>query len=407
MTGDSFGDLTFENMVTGNSFIAPHVDSQVWTPNPFNIHPSTAGWFDLVLRCDPVGREKCYTLRIRPGTSSYTMYAGSTTIRSGYLPTVKIGDVFSFMASRTTLSAFHNGNRFASLTDRTYKSGQTGLRLNTINVIIYGGQAPLITNFSTGSSGSPPTISSVDPTYLRAGSQQQNFTISGSNLGTCGGLVAQFSPSTGISSPPPMQLSTNQVKLLPSVDVNASLGTYSVSLASPAGRSNEIPFTVVGPNRMVVTCPGNECDITGLCSGCSQTIQREVQYQVMQNDGQPAAFLAVGEEFIRTGWGDSCGQSEPEINSNVCNEVPGMGITDSNGIFVDTWSLGSDAYVGCGWSNVTDHWQMCGYDLEGNIAARTFGTLTGFFHWDEIQINGVTTSLANTTGMPKGTEIYP
>src|SRR5438128_113147 len=47
MTGDSFGDLTFENDVTGNSFISPSLDSSAWTVNPFNIHPSTNGYFDL------------------------------------------------------------------------------------------------------------------------------------------------------------------------------------------------------------------------------------------------------------------------------------------------------------------------------------------------------------------------
>lgn len=159
MTGDAFGDLTWENVLTGNSFISPNLDSSAWTTNPFNVHPSTDGYFELVLRCDPVGRTKCYRLRIFPRGSTWLIYAGTSTIGSGSLSTaIKIGDVFSFMISRSALSAFQNGVLLASVTNRSYKSGQGGVGLNLIDITLWGFQAPLLGDFSVGTAGAPDLL---------------------------------------------------------------------------------------------------------------------------------------------------------------------------------------------------------------------------------------------------------
>ncbi|MGH9478108.1 MAG: hypothetical protein ACRD1A_02670, partial [Terriglobales bacterium] len=83
------------------------------------------------------------------------------------------------------------------------------------------------------------------------------------------------------------------------------------------------------------------------------------------------------------------------VNTTAC----GTFNANSNGLFEDDWTVGTDAATpsGCGFS-VTDHWQWC--ELAPN---KTFATLNGFTHQLAIEINSVT----SPAQMAPGTVIRP
>lgn len=73
--------------------------------------------------------------------------------------------------------------------------------------------------------------------------------------------------------------------------------------------------------------------------------------------------------------------------------------TGQNGDFTDAWTLDTDdaSPVDCGF-NITDHWQWC--DIS---PAKTFATLSGYVHSNQIEINGV----VSPNKMAAGTVIKP
>jgi hypothetical protein len=122
---------------------------------------------------------------------------------------------------------------------------------------------------------------------------------------------------------------------------------------------------------------------------------RQVQYQV--NVGTtPAASMWICESATHTNW--SCTQNLPTPTTNACGSNPTF--TDSNGQFIDAWSLNSSTFTptGCGYDTV-DTWY-----LQASPQNIPMGVLTGYIHTNAISINTSVCSGPNC-GMKAGTTI--
>jgi hypothetical protein len=144
----------------------------------------------------------------------------------------------------------------------------------------------------------------------------------------------------------------------------------------PVYTGNSLPFNLIGPYEMGVVR-----DYWQYCDNCDTTIERRTQYEVLNSDGSPAANIPIGEDMAVSGW--NCSQPNPGIEADSCVTASGqrvgkvlsagMGATDANGEFIDSWSLNDDAYApaGCGHAMV-DQWQLCGLAVVVNPVAGTF-----------------------------------
>jgi len=152
MTGDAYGDFTWENTVTFNSFKAPNATSNAWMTNDFTIHgPNNRGYFGLVLRGNPSQRANFYSLRISPSAPpQFAIYSGTTQLTSGGLASIQAGDVFTFAVVGSTLYSYQNSTLLSRLIDNSLAGGSAGIEINPINVVSYQGQAPVVDNFVVG-----------------------------------------------------------------------------------------------------------------------------------------------------------------------------------------------------------------------------------------------------------------
>jgi hypothetical protein len=140
---------------------------------------------------------------------------------------------------------------------------------------------------------------------------------------------------------------------------------------------------VNGPNKMVVQSGG---DVIGNSTYVPGEKSRFVTYQVQKADGTAAASIPIAEGITETGY--NCQQTNPGYQSAQCNA---QFHTSSNGVLQDEWGRYTGyTPAGCG-VNITDHWQWGGPTGSNPPAPNpgiTFGTLTGWIHTVDSQING-------------------
>jgi hypothetical protein len=252
----------------------------------------------------------------------------------------------------------------------------------------YSIECPLNQGTSASAPGNAiPVITSISPSLLNAGDNKKTLTINGKGFGSS----PTVNLPSGVSRDSTNQQTASDTQIqLSAVNVAASayIGPNNISVTSGGLPSAPSPFTIDGPDHMVVTA-----DALGKCSGCSTTVRRTVTLQVIKFTGSAAYVIPIGEVPSVSGW--NCAQQFPGTTSTPCSQ----GVdTDTSGSFQDSWSMSSDAYtpVGCGYS-ITTHWQWC-------AAPKTFGTLSGYTHTNAINMNGV---VSPPYRFPIGTVIYP
>ena len=152
-------------------------------------------------------------------------------------------------------------------------------------------------------------------------------------------------------------------------------------------------------------------DLWDYCDGCSNTVRRRTTYKVVNSYGSAAKNIPLGEvndygtstcyEGRHSVFMNSCtiplGDPIPNPSGDPANTSDGMWATDSNGTFIDGWTMVIDGFSpsGCGFHVNYDHWQLCGLGKpQGNNLVNvglTFATLTGFYHTNQVGINVGTT----------------
>jgi hypothetical protein len=237
---------------------------------------------------------------------------------------------------------------------------------------------------SPGTSVPPPTISGFDPNPIMIGTSPPNgqLTINGSNFGSS----PTVNLPTGITSTGQGSTDTQIVLTGVSVALTATVGNNNVTVSANGAASGAAALTVDGPYQMVV-----QSDVTGKCSGCKTTVERDTAYQITDFSGENAGATSVCETVTYTGW--TCTQAQ-NVKYRQCTAPY---TTPGTGVLTDSWSLNSDGYTpaGCG-LNVLDHWDWAAHD-----PVQVLGTLTGYLHTNAVSINGV----VSPNQIPAGTVI--
>lgn len=227
-----------------------------------------------------------------------------------------------------------------------------------------------------------PWITSIDPDIAMIGSNGNQITINGYNFGSSPAVnLPSGITSTGQGS--------TDTKIVVTVNIayTATVGNNRITVTANGNTSNAATFQVDGPYHMIV-----QSDVTGHCSGCKTTVERDITYQVQNFGGTNAGTTWIGENIAFSGW--SCNQQEGHKYTQCQQNYQ----TTSSGTFTDGWSMSSDAYTpaGCGFNVTYDHWQWCQHS-----PAQTLGTLTGYVHTDQVSENGV----VSPNKIPTGTVI--
>ena len=229
-----------------------------------------------------------------------------------------------------------------------------------------------------------PTISSLDPNPIMIGTSPPNgqLTINGSNFGTS----PIVNLPAGVTSTGQGSTDTQIILTGVSVALTAAVGNNNVTVSVNGATSSPASLTVDGPYQMVV-----QSDVTGPCSGCATTVQRNITYQIRNFSGENAGTTSICETPTYSGW--NCSQAQ-NIQYAQCSAPES---TNGTGVFTDDWSLNSDGYTpaGCG-LNVLDHW-----DWAAHSPVQDLGTLTGYLHTNAVSIDGV----VSPNKIPAGTVI--
>jgi len=247
----------------------------------------------------------------------------------------------------------------------------------------------------SGPGNTVPRIDSVTPNTVTVGTSVSSVTIAGAGFGSAPVVnLPQGVTVLGGQGSTDTQIILNNV----SVSINAPIGPNSMTVTAKgtdgsSQTSNSGAFTLDGPFYMTVLS-----DNMGKCQNCTTTVERFVQYQVVNLSGANAGTTRIGESYTQVaGW--NCTQTRPSTSTTLCS----AGVsTASGGTFTDGWTLNSDSYTpsGCGETgNNTDHWQWC-----APSPARTIGTLTGGCKTNSVTINGYTNP---PNPMPAGKVINP
>jgi hypothetical protein len=246
-----------------------------------------------------------------------------------------------------------------------------------------GGSCPLSQPIADAGTNVKPTITSFDPNPIMIGSTNQSLTINGSGFGTS----PTVSLPSGFTSSGQGSTDTKIVLTGVSVAYSATVGNNNVTVTASGQTSPAAALGVDGPYHLIV-----EGDITFLCSGCNTTVERDVTYQIQNFSGSNAGVTWMGEDF--NNGSSSCTPSNTGSPTTCSQNFQSLG----TGIFIDQWSMSSDAYQpsGCGFTVNYDHWQWCRHS-----APQTLGTLTGYIHTDHIKINGV----LSPAQIPSGTVV--
>jgi len=283
-------------------------------------------------------------------------------------------------ANTSIATADHYGTHTGHAVGST--SSTTGGELQSVKLP----SCPLLWRIPQGGDNVGPVITSINPNLLNAGDTGKSVTIHGAGFGSS----PQVKLPSGVSMNGQQDSASDNTIVLPSVSVLATayIGPNSVTVTANGQTSNPSPFTIDGPDHLLV-----QDDVIGSCSGCHTTVERDMTYQVIKFSGSPVFVIPIGEVLSTSGW--NCKQSNPGFHSTPCAQGED---TDTNGEFIDGWTLSSDAYTppGCG-ENVADHWQWC-------TAPKTIGSPTGYCRTDQINING---SVRPPGPGLTGTPIYP
>jgi len=239
-----------------------------------------------------------------------------------------------------------------------------------------------------------PHIDSLDPDIAMINSSTVSITIEGSGFSGSGNSAPKVNLPPGFTK---SGQSNTDIRIVVTVDigVTANIGLNNITVTTDIGNSNNGSFTVNGPGRMVVTS-----DVIGTTSNNPNGKSRFVGYQV-QNFDQTllAQAIPIAENISITGY--NCTQTDP---GHITTHCDGTDHTDASGHFTDEWAMYTGfTPAGCG-VNITDHWQWCGPTAPAPNPGKTFGTLVGFTHTADSQINGVTNP-PNT--LPPNTVILP
>jgi hypothetical protein len=229
-----------------------------------------------------------------------------------------------------------------------------------------------------------PTITSFDPNPIMIGVSNTTLTINGSGFGTS----PTVNLPAGITSTGQGSTDTQIILQGVSVALSATVGNNNVTVTAGSQTSAPASLTVDGPYQMVV-----QSDILGHCSGCQTTVERNITYQINNFSGTPAQNIWIGEVVSTNGW--SCTQQQPATTTTPCSAND----TKANGLFTDSWYMGSDSYtpVGCGFNVSYDNWQWCAH-----TPAQTLGSLQGYIHTNAVSENGV---VSPPNSFPTGTVI--
>lgn len=237
-----------------------------------------------------------------------------------------------------------------------------------------------------------PKITSIDPTIAMIGSTSVQITINGIGFGTSPAvnLPTGFSSSNQGSTDTRIVITVN-------IGFSAIVGNNSISVRAGGQTSNAVTFQVNGPSRMVV-----QNDRIGTTTNNPSAQSRFVTYQVYNVDGTLAVNIPIAENITLSGW--NCTQHDP---GNMTGQCDGTHHNNSTGAFADEWGMYTGyTPAGCG-KNITDHWQWCGPAGSNPPAPTngiTFGTLTGWIHTVDSQINGYKNP---PNPLPPGTVITP
>ena len=135
-------------------------------------------------------------------------------------------------------------------------------------------------------------------------------------------------------------------------------------------------------------------------AGCTTTVYRQIFYEVHNFSGSTTnlAYQPLGENAST-----SVSTCTPQQTAVTTSCSAGISATDAGGNFEDDWTLGTDnlSPSGCGVTVNYDHWQMC-----FNGHPKTFGTISGYVHTNETEVNGHIVP-PNSGEMSPGTRIDP
>jgi len=232
-------------------------------------------------------------------------------------------------------------------------------------------------------------ITAINPDLIMIGSTSQQIEIDGYGFGSS--PVVHLPP--GFTKTGQASQDTKIVLSGVSIPYTATIGNNNFTVTGPTGTSPAYGFTVNGPNKMVV-----QSDAIGPCQGSSYQC-RIVNYTVKNYDGTLAANIPIAENISYSGY--NCKQTDPGHNWSHCD---GTAHTDGGGNFGDQWGMYTGfTPSGCG-VNITDHWQWCGPTGNNPTAGITFGTITGWTHTSNVDINGY---INPPTVIPQGTIFAP
>lgn len=227
--------------------------------------------------------------------------------------------------------------------------------------------------FADGTVNVGPKISSIDPNPIMIGTTNGTLTISGQGFGSS----PQVTLPSGITSGGQSSTDTQIVLTGVNVAYTATVGNNTLTVKNI--NSTSATLGINGPYHLVV-----QNDNTGVCSGCSTTVLREVTYQIQNFDGSNAGATSICETPSFSNW--NCQQTEGHTYGGCPGTAqPHTYVTPSSGVFSDDWSMASDSYTpaGCGF-NVTDYWNWASHS-----PVQDLGKLTGYVHTDKVSINGV------------------
>jgi uncharacterized repeat protein (TIGR01451 family) len=130
-------------------------------------------------------------------------------------------------------------------------------------------------------SGAAPSILSVSPSVLAAGSPTTNVTISGSNLAP-GSVISWTSPTGQVTSITPFSLQSAQAAVSISSSLLASAGTAHIAVTNALGAaSNSLPFVItatpftisaITPAYQTVNSPATPVTIAGSNLATASTV---------------------------------------------------------------------------------------------------------------------------------------
>ena len=225
-----------------------------------------------------------------------------------------------------------------------------------------------------------PHIDSLDPDIAMIGSHSVQITINGSGFTGNNSSAPQVVLPAGFTT---SGQGNTDTRIVITVDIGlaATIGLNNISVTTNQGGSNQTTFSVNGPHQMVV-----QSDVIGTSTNNPHAQSRFVTYQV-QNFDQTLLTAAIPIAEAITFGAFTCTQPDPGNSTSHCD---GTDHTGASGIFTDEWGMYTGfTPAGCG-KTITDHWQWCGPTAPAPNPGKTFGTLAGFIHTSDSQINGFT-----------------